>query len=165
MDVIVIGVYSSNERDQVNSIVSRTEGLEIVWDYHHHNIEASRGIQELEKVYKLFDSGILVRKNRDVSFASYPLIYEVSEFVMGSDNYPMLFQFLDKLKELDTSKMIIAFADEWDENTLVRIEPCAIGSVKERLDSVFVWCESYVNLILNSEIRGDDHPLILEVEW
>jgi len=164
MDVIVLGVYNSTERDRVNSAVSRSGDLEIAWDYNHYNIEASRGIQVLKKSYKLFDAGVLVKKDRDASFTSYPLIYEVSEFVLGNNRSPKLFQFLDNLQELNLPKMIIAFADEWDENTLVKIERCPVGSIKERLNSIFVWCECYVNLISNSEIRGDDHPLILEVE-
>lgn len=164
MDVIVLGVYNSADKLRLNSVVSRTKDLEIVWDYDHFNIEADRGIKMLEKSYNLFDTGILLNKDRDHIFTSYPLIYEVSESVMGNNNNPKLIHFFDILKETNIRKMVIAFADEWDENTLVKIEQCPISFIKNRLNSVFVWCETYVNLISNSELRGDDHPLILEVD-
>lgn len=164
MDIIVLGVYNPIEKERLNSIISQIDDLEIYWDYDHFNIEASSGINTLRKVYNLFGTGVLVKKDASTSFTSYPLIYEVSESVIGKNNDPILFHFFKNLRKAKIPKIIIAFADEWDENTLVRVERCPVGSLKDRLSSIFVWCESYVDLINNSEIRGDGHPLVLEVE-
>lgn len=60
--------------------------------------------------------------------------------------------------------MIIAFADEWRENTTVKIETINYNELKGRLNNAFVWCYGYRNLRTNSETRDDFHPLVLELE-
>lgn len=164
MDVIIIGVYSATDKEMLNDVVSTIGSLEIVWEYQQYNTEASNGIGVLEEVYKLFQIGILVEKDREQTFSSYPLIYEVSEAFIKGEIHPKLFQFFDKLEEANIKKMIIAFADEWEKNTLVKVEKCRFQMLKKRLTSIFVWCEGYRNLISNTEIRDDYHPLLLEVE-
>lgn len=165
MDLVILGVYSFKDKTRLNSLVSDMEDLEIVWDYEQYNVEASGGIITLSKAYNLADTGVLIKKNGDSSFTSYPLIYEVTESILEGKDDPSLFQFFHALKKADISKMILAFADEWDQNTLVKVERRSIDAVIDRLNSIFVWCETYVNLISGSEMRGDDHPLVLEVDF
>ena len=164
MDIIVLGVYNHSDKGKLDDVVSSIDNLEIVWDYSKFNIEGSIGINLLEKNYKLFQIGILVEKEREGIFSSYPLIYEVSETFMDNTSAPKLFHFIDKLKGINISKMIIAFAYEWDEKSLVKVEKCNVNLLKKRLNSYYVWCESYLNLVSNTEMRGDEHPLIIEIE-
>jgi len=164
MDVIVLGIHNTNDKNILDSIVSQFDELEICWDYEHFNIEASNGIKVLSKSFKLTETGILLKNNDDGIFSSYPLICEVTDSILNLSGEPSLFQFLKKINSSSISRMILAFADEWEENTLVKIEKCSIDAAIERLNSIFVWCESYVNLVSESELRGDDHPLILRLE-
>ena len=164
MDVIILGVFNDSEKNKLNDFILGFNNLEVVWEFEKYNIESSKGILLLKKFYNLYSVGILVEKERDSTFTSYPLIYDVSEsYIMGSEEIPSLFEFLDKLGPLGLKKMIIAFADEWDENSLVRVEKCYYKKLKQRLNSCYVWCEGYLNLVSNSEIRVDEYPLILEV--
>jgi hypothetical protein len=165
MDVIIIGVYSTSDKAIVDDLVSKINNLEIIWDYSFYELDSSKGIELFKNRFELPITGILLEKNRGSSFSSYSLIYEVSESVEGSENKtPLLFQFLSGLGNDKIKKMVIAFADEWDEKSLVKIESCSSDSLIDRLNSYYVWCESYVNLVSNTEIRGDDYPLILLVE-
>lgn len=164
MDVIILGIYDGSEKDKLNHLILDSHQLEVVWDFEKYNLESSKGILLLKEFYNLNSIGILVEKERDESFSSYPLIYEVTETFMGSSEAPKLFGFLDKLESLNLKKIVIAFADEWDENSLVKAEKCNYKELKNRLNSPYVWCDSYLNLVSKTEIRGDEHPLILEVE-
>lgn len=164
MDVIILGVFDSYGKDKLNHLVLASNHLEIAWDFEKYNLESSKGISILKEFYNLDSVGILVEQQRTESFSSYPLIYEVTETFMGSSETPKLFDFLNKLKSSNLEKMVIAFADEWDENSLVKAEKCNYKGLKCRLNSPYVWCDSYLNLVSNTEIRGDEHPLVLEVE-
>lgn len=164
MDVIILGVYSVSNKETLNNTVAAISNLEIVWNYEQYNIEAFKGIKVLEESYKLFQTGILVEKDRDKTFSSYPLVYEVSDVPLGGNPSPKLFQFFKSIEKSDIDRMIIAFANEWEKDTLVRIEKYDFQGIKKRLNSVFVWCENYTNLINNTEVRDDCHPLILELE-
>ena len=164
MDVIIFGIYNGSEKDKLNHLISDSHQLEIVWSFEKYNLESSKGILLLKKFYNLNSAGILVEKKRDDLFSSYSLIYEVTETFLGGSEIPKLFVFLDKLESLNLQKIIIAFADEWDENSLVKVEKCNYKQLKNRLNSPYVWCNSYLNLVSNTEMREDGHPLILEVE-
>ena len=162
MEIIAIGIFRKEDKKELNSTCNMLEGLEIAWDYSKFNFESSGGLEMMKTAYGLMDIGILLPHNRGVSFTSYPLIYEVTESVLGKSDYPLLFKFLDSLNELKIEKSIIAFADEWDADTLVRVESLDMNSLKDKLNNVFVWCENYVDLSSNHEIRVADHPLIIE---
>ncbi len=163
MDVIVLGVYNSGDKEKLEQVVATNNSLELVWNFDRYNIEASEGIQVLLDVYRLFQVGILVEKQRDSTFSSYPLISEVTDTFFGKSITPKLFQFLEDLEKSCIPKMIIAFADEWDKNTTVKIEKCTFKELRKRLNSVYVWCDVYVNLSNNTRTRDDYHPLILDV--
>ncbi len=163
MDVIILGIYRGPEKDKLNHLILDSDELEVVWDHEKYNLESSKGISLLKELYNLDSVGVLVEKQRDESFSSYSLIYEVSETFMGCSETPRLFGFLDKLESLNLKRMVIAFADEWDENSLVKVEKCSYKELKHRLNTPYVWCDGYLNLVSNTEIRGDEHPLILEI--
>ena len=165
MDVVIIGIYDLSEKKKISEIVSSINDLDIVWDYNKYHVDAQKGIQIMKKYYNISDVGILIDKREKDSFSSYSLIYEISEFYVYKKNYPLLFIFLDSLigRPFHFKKMIMAFADEWEENTTVKIEKIRFTEIKKRLDNLFVWCNSYINLISDSEIRDDSHPLILEI--
>lgn len=163
MDVIILGTYSKTDKKIIDNIASMDDNIRIVWDYDPYNIEAAIGIRVLEEHYKLFQTGILVENDNEVTFSSYPLIYEVSEAFINGKTNPKLFLFFDRLEKSSINNMIIAFADEWKKETTVKVEKCNFSMLKKRLNSIFVWCEGYRNLIRNTEVRDDFHPLILEV--
>lgn len=164
MDVIIIGIYTNEDKDQLNRITNLIPNLEIVWDYDEYNIEAAEGIKVMNDFYRLVQTGVLVEKDRDNAFSSYPIICDVSDAYINQSSIPKLFQFFDNLKNAKIEKMIIAFANEWEKDTLVKIEKCEFESLKGRLNRLFVWCESYFNIIDNVELRDDFHPLILELK-
>jgi len=103
-------------------------------------------------------------------FSSYSLIYDVSDYFMATEwnnetpNNPKLYNFFDALNESNLKKLIVAFADEWVENTTVKIESMNFDCVKSRLNNAYVWCFGYRNLAKNTESRDDFHPLVLELE-
>ena len=163
MDVIFLGVYSIDDKEKLEKSVVATSSLEIVWNFGQYNIDASKGIQLLKEVYQLFDIGILVEKETDSTFSSYPLICEVTDTFFGNEHTPKLFLFLDELEKASLSKLIIAFADEWEVDTTVRLEKCEFHTLKKRLNSVYVWCDAFVNLTNGARTRDDYHPLVLEV--
>ncbi len=162
MDVIVIGIFKEEEKIKLDQAASLIKNLKIEWDYENYNIEAYEGIKLMESHYGLYKTGILIEPNE--TFTSYPLIHEISENVIKKGERPKLLRFIDSLANSELNNMIIAFADEWSRKTLVRIENHTLATVEARLNSVFVWCEEYINLESNSEIRGDDHPLLIELE-
>jgi hypothetical protein len=165
MDVIILGIYNMSDKENLNKLVSLINGLDIVWNFEHYNIDAAKGISIMKKYYNLLDVGIVIDKNDEDEFSTYPLKYEISNFYISKEYYPLFFVFLDKLENIQfDNNLIMAFADEWEENTPVKIEKIKINEIKNRINSIFVWCESYTNLISNTEIRDDFHPLILEVE-
>lgn len=171
MDVIVLGVYNKDDIYLIEEI-STASGLKIVWNYEHYNIEAEIGVVELKKYYKLYQAGILIDDSfiEGDSFCSYPLINEISDYYIATEwdnktcEQPKLFNFFDALSKSDIQKIVIAFADEWNENATVKIEKLNYSELKCRLYSPFVWCFGYRNLQTNSEIRDEYHPLVLESE-
>ncbi|UTA66506.1 hypothetical protein [Emticicia sp. 21SJ11W-3] len=171
MDIIVVGVYNEQDANTIEEMAS-ANGLKLVWDYKRYNIEAEMGIVELKKYYTLYETGILIEGNyvEGDTFYSYPVIYEVSDYFIAREWYnksreqPKLFNFFDTLSISNIQKMIIGFADEWDENTTVKIEKLSYKELKSRLYSPYVWCFGYNNLRTNSVIRDDFHPLVLELE-
>lgn len=164
MDVIIVGLYNESDKFLIKELMSNSADLEIEWDYAQYNIESIKGVKLLEEKFGLYCTGVLVEKGWKETFTSYPLIYQVTE-ALESDNseYPKLFLFLEKLNSLGINKMIIGFADEWDQNTLVRFEKLDYSALINRLNKYYVWCEGYLNLISDTEMRDNSHPLILEV--
>ncbi|MEX0290742.1 MAG: hypothetical protein AB3N14_16680 [Flavobacteriaceae bacterium] len=163
MDVIVLGVYNDQDKEKLDNLFSSLNDLEIIWNYEIYDLESSAGLLLLRQSYNLNHIGILVEKNKDSVLTSYPLIYEVTETFMGINTNPIFFGFLVELENLGLKKMVLAFADEWDTDTLVRIEKSNFKSLKERLNTPYVWCESLTSLISQTKIRDDGHPLIFEV--
>ena len=167
MDVIILGVYNESDVKKLEKIISKLNSLEIIWDYESYNIESSHGIKVMERNYKLYKTGILIKKrdDSDTSFTSYPLIYEVSEnYLEESLEKPKLFSFIHELILAELDKIIIAFVDEWVDKTLVRIEECKFSNLISRLNTSYVWCDTYVDLVNNTELRHEESPLILEVK-
>ena len=164
MEVIIFGLYDELNKKKLEENLLNSCNVEIVWDYSKYNIESLKGIKLLEKTYDLQATGILLEKNWDDSFTSYPLIYEITEFILQGDKYPRLFKLIDGIQGVGIKKMIMAFADYWDEKTLVRIQEVDFGAIKENLNNIYTWCETYVDLDTNEEIRDDEHPLILEID-
>nr|MCR5191153.1 hypothetical protein [Bacteroidales bacterium] len=165
MDVVIIGIYDLSDKKKISEIVSSINDLDIIWDFKKYHIDAQEGIQIMKKYFNILDVGVLIDKKENDSFSSYSLIYDISEFCICNNVYPLFFTFLDRLCEMQfhLKKMIIAFADEWYENTTVKIEKMRLTEIKKRLNNIFVWCNSYINLISDLEIRDDNHPLILEI--
>ena len=171
MDVIILGLYSEDDANLIEEIASKSD-LKLVWNYQQYNIEAETGIKDLKEYYKLHKIGILIENKfaEGDFFYSYPIINEVSDYFMSSEwnnempNLPRLFNFFDTLNESALKKIIVAFADEWTENTTVKIERIDFDGVKSRLNNVYVWCFGYRNLRTNTESRDDFHPLVLELE-
>lgn len=166
MDVIIIGVYQDTDKKTINNIISNNANLEIEWNYNKYVLESSRGIDLFKETYKLSSIGILTKKDEDnIPFTSYPLIDEITTTHLGgtSSEPPELFNFLDSLESSNIKKMIVAFADEWDEKSYVRIEQHNIEDLKQRLNTVYVWCDSYFILPSKTGIRVDYYPLIIEI--
>jgi len=170
MDVIVLGIYNKEDVLLIEEVAIAND-LKIVWDFEQYNIEAEIGIKDLEKYYKLLQTGILVDSKyfEGDTFYSYPIINEVSEYYISTEwdnrnhSVPRLFRFFDDLNKRNFQQIIIAFADEWNENTTVKIEKIKYSELKNRLNSIFVWCFGYRNFRTNSEVRDDFHPLVLEL--
>lgn len=165
MEVIVIGTFNIQDKDNLEHIVSLNDNIELVWDYDKYQIEASEGIAIMRKIHGLYDVGILLKKrpDNDKTFYSYPLIFELSETCTQENPHSTLWDFFDTLNKSNIERLIIAFADEWHHDTLVRIESCMFNNLKNRLNSVYVWCESYTDLLNNTEVRDSSHPLILNM--
>ena len=170
MDVIVLGVYNAHDMNLVNNILLSSNDIKVIWEFDKYNVEAKNGIKILEKYFNLFHTGILVEgQNDETFFSSYPLIYEISEYYITTELYkrksstPKLFNFFKLLEKSNFNNFIVAIADEWLDDSTVKIEKIELKDIKKRLNSIYVWCDGYINLLTNSEIRDDFHPLILEV--
>lgn len=171
MDVIILGVYSKDDICLIEE-VANINGLKIEWNYEKYRIEAEKGVVELKKYYKLYQAGILIEDSLEKgdTFYSGPLLNEISDYYISTEwdkkicDQPKLFNFFDSLSSSSLQKIIIAFADEWDENVTVKIEKLSYRELKSRLYSPFVWCFGYRDLKTNSEIRDEYHPLVLESE-
>lgn len=171
MDVIVLGFFNSEDAKLVEEVAIKNDLL-VVWNYQQYNIDSEIGLKDMERYYKLYRTGILIDKNLpdEELFSSYSLIYEVSDYFMATEwnnetpRNPKLYNFFDALNESNLKKLIVTFADEWVENTTVKIESMNFGCVKSRLNSAYVWCFGYRNLAKNTESRDDFHPLVLELE-
>ena len=156
MDVIVLGFYNSKDADIVEDLASKNN-LRVVWNYQQFNIDSEIGIVDLKNYFNLYQAGILIENNLpdEELFSSYTLIYEVSDYFMATewDNKtcepPKLFNFFNALNRSNIQKIIMAFADEWNENSTVKIEKLNFGELKNRLYSPFVWCYGYRNLKTN----------------
>lgn len=171
MDVIVLGVYNKKDISSIEETAA-FNGLKVVWDYCRFNIEAEKGIKEMEKYYQLFQTGILIEGSHleGATFYSEPIINEISNYYVATEWNneshvpPKLFRFFNALNKSILKNLIVAFADEWNENTTVKIERISFNEVNSRLNNFYVWCFGYRDLRTNSEIRDDFHPLILEME-
>lgn len=170
MDVIILGFYNQNDSVLAEKLAIKNN-LKIIWDYQQYKIESEIGISDLHKYFKLSKIGILIDANfKDGEiFYSYPLINEISDFYIQTEwenkpwNIPRIYNFFDDLNNEKINRMIVSFADEWNEKTTVKIENIDFVEVKSRLYSAFVWCNGNRNLRTNSEIRDDAHPLVLEL--
>ena len=163
MDIIFLGIYKDSDKELLEKLANSISDIEIVWNFTNINIESAKGIALLKKKYNFNHIGIVVEKSNEKTFSSYPLIYEISMAFIEGHKRSTLFNLLDRINKLSLNKLVMAFADEWDENTLVRIEKCTFELLTNRLYSMYVWCETYIDVISNSEVRDATHPLILEV--
>lgn len=165
MDIIFIGVYNSKQKDKLDHLVSNFNSLELVWDFQNYKLESEEGISLLEEKFNLEAIGILIKKDEKKPFSSYPLISEITDFVINQEvEKPILMNFFEALKSLNIDKLIIAFANEWDRESLIRLENTHFNEITNRINNLYVWCDCYVNLENNSEIRIDYYPLVLDVK-
>lgn len=168
MDVIIIGLYSIVDVHKINNMLRTSDKLKIIWNHTEYNLESEEGIKEMEHFFKLYKTGIVLSKG-DELVSSYSLIseistyYEVTKWQQKEYANPSLFSFFEQLNQAKVERFVIAFADEWSKDTTVKIEKIEIKRLSQRLNSFYVWCEGYRNLVTNSEIRDDYHPLILDV--
>jgi hypothetical protein len=163
MDIILIGFKYDLDKKEFEKKILSLCGLAIEWDFEKYNIESIDGIKKMKEYYKLNNIGIVLEKNWDKYFTSYPLILEISENYLRKEKEPSFFKLIDFLSDNEINDIIIAFADVWKENTLVRIKKMNYKNIKKYLNNNYVWCETYVNLLANEEIRIDEFPLIIEV--
>ena len=169
MDVIVIGVYSEREAQIIDDIILLSDSLKVIWSYEKYNLESQEGITEMEQYFNLFKTGVLISDTDNV-IASYSIIneistyYEITEWNKQKCHTPSLFSFFKQLEKVGIERFVIAFADAWRRDTIVRVEKIKLNKLSQRLNSFYVWCESYLNLVTNSEIREDSHPLILDID-
>jgi len=160
MVVIAIGVFSIVDKTIVDNIVSKFPCLSVLWEYDNYKIDEEKGLDEMKKYFNLYKIGIVVHKNDILHCHSYTLIDEITNYYIHKKPYPSLFSFIDSI---DLNRFILAIADEWERNDLVRLEEMPFVDVKKRLSSVYVWCEEYLNLQTNVLTFDDSHPLILDI--
>lgn len=159
-----MGLYHESEKEMLEKHLSDFCAIDVVWEFDEFNIESASGVKLLEEIYHLKWTGILVEKDWEVPFTSYPLIYEVTESLIEKAESPRLFRFFDQLREIGIQKMIVAFADEWNQDSLVRVKRLDLDTLRQELNNVYVWCETYVDLRNNIAIQENGHPLIIEIE-
>ena len=160
MVIIAVGVYSDADRIKVEESISKVPQLRIVWDYETVKIDEEEGLSSLKEYFKLYKIGIVVHETDFRQCQSYTLIDEISHYYIQDNPYPSFFHFIDTL-ELDY--FVLAFADEWERDDLIRLEKLPLKDVKERLLSVYVWCEQYLNFQTNVLSFDDTHPLVLDI--
>lgn len=168
MDIIMLGVYTQEDVNILNEFSEKAQ-LSVFWNLKDIKIESAIGINQLMQYYQLYKVGIIIEKHQEV-FSSYSIIDEISEFFQETKWYkkekesPKFFKFLDYLEKSKIKKIIIAFADEWDDNTTVTVENIDIFNLKNKLNTLYVWCNGYKNLISDCIYRDDSHPLVVELE-
>lgn len=164
MDIMAIGFYCNIDKRKIEQELLNIFDIQIIWDFEKYNIESEEGIKILQKYYNLKEVGILVdKKEKQKSFTSYPLIYEIFESILHSNISPRIFKLMDYFQNSDFHKLLFSFADYWDSKTLVRVEELSFQEAKKYLNKIYVWCKTYVDIIGNEEIRYDDHPLIIKI--
>ena len=77
--------------------------------------------------------------------------------------YTKAHEHLKAVMDKGIHKMNPSFADEWEKSDLIRFESISLKDVNKRLNSVYVWCEEYLNLQTNTLSFDDTHPLVLDV--
>lgn len=160
MVIIAIGVYSTTDKDKIDNIISNFAHLQVIWDYEAVGIDEQEGLSSMKKYFNLYKIGIIVHSEDAKYIYSYTLIDEITNYYIHGTPYPSFFSFIDTV---DLNRFILAFADEWESNDLVRLEKMSIIDIKKRLTSVYVWCEEYLNLQTNALSFDDCHPLILDI--
>ena len=160
MVVIAFGVYSESDKNKVDNFISNLPTLRILWDYKDLHIDEEEGLFSLKDYPKLYKIGLIVNASDYNSGVAYTLIDEITNYCIKGNPYPSFFSFVDAL---NLDKFVLAFADEWEKSDLIRFESISLKDVNKRLNSVYVWCEEYLNLQTNTLSFDDTHPLVLDV--
>jgi hypothetical protein len=160
MVIIAFGVYSESDKNKVDNFISNLPTLRILWDYKDLHIDEEEGLFSLKDYLKLYKTGLIVNASDYNSGVAYTLIDEITNYCIKGNPYPSFFSFVDAL---NLDKFVLAFADEWEKSDLIRFESISLKDVNKRLNSVYVWCEEYLNLQTNTLSFDDTHPLVLDV--
>jgi len=160
MVVIAFGTFSIADKNKVDALVSNTPYLRVIWEYDAYKIDEEDGLSKMKNYFDLYKIGIIVHEDDAQQCHSYTLIDEITNYCLHGSPYPSFFSFIDSL---DLNRFILAFANEWESDDLVRLEKIALKDVRKRLTSVYVWCEEYLNLQTNILSFEDSHPLILDI--
>jgi len=160
MVVIAFGTFSIADKNKIEALVSNIPYLRVIWDYDAYKIDEEVGLSKMKNYFNLYKIGIIIHEKDVGQCHSYSLIDEITNYCMHGSPYPSFFSFIDSL---DLNRFILAFADEWERDNLVRLEKISLKDVKKRLTSVYVWCEEYLNLQTNVLSFDDSRPLILDI--
>ncbi|MEM7179875.1 MAG: hypothetical protein AAF518_03110 [Spirochaetota bacterium] len=168
MQVILLGVYNQSQKNQLDTLVGKLGDLQIMWDFEDCNICASFGVPLLIEKYKLFAIGLLHDAKGKKRCESTSLLFPFRDLYQegkGRQYTTLLWDFWNALATCGLEKLLLVFADEWEEDTLVRIEKHSFGDLTKRLDDYYIWCDLHTNLSRDLYYTEDyDFPLILELE-
>lgn len=163
MDIISLGFLFNINKDDLEKSLLQHCGIKLIWDFEKYNIESIKGIQLFKEYFKINTMCVLLDADENKTFTSYPLIYEISEYYLSKERIPKLFNLIDILKMKGMNDCFFSFSDFWDDKTLIRIKELNFEKMKNFLDNIYVWCETYTNLMKNEDIRIDDHPLVIRI--
>ncbi len=169
MVIIAIGLYKNEDKIELESILMKFDLLNVEFDYTQYNIESEEGLGIVKDYFKLSNIGVIHYKKDRIPFYSGSITKEISDYYISieiynkSVNEPYFFEFIDAIENSKIKKFILTFADEFDENSGVRLEEVKIKDIKKRLFSGSVWEEEYLSLQHNECFPENYHPLILKV--
>jgi len=176
MEVIILGVF--NETDKLFLDSYKDDKIRIIWDYNPKLIDCYEGIKKLKKYYKfnsmfspwpigLFAIGLLIDEkdylNEEIT--SYELLNEITNTYINNDIKTdiRLFRFFDYLVNSQIKEMIIAFANQWDNTTLIRKKTINFSELKKELDVSQTWRFDLYIVKSGYYIEEDEYPLLLEL--
>jgi len=161
MEIVIIGI-SNKDKQVVNRVASEIDGIEIMWNFEDLGLDGQEGILVFKNLFEIENIGLLVQ-NHLAPFNSISLIYEISEWSVEPKTMPKIFKLMSLFSNQSLGTFFLCFADMWSKKSLVRFERSSIASLEKRLNNPYVWAETYIELEYQTEIRSDEHPLILQV--
>lgn len=170
MDIIAIGLYNKENKQELKSILKNFEMFNLEFDYKPFNIESEKGLEIVKEYFSLNFIGIIHFKNDVSPFYSGPILREITTYYISKEynkqtlSEPYFFKLIDAIEKSKIDKFILIFADEFDENDGIRLETLNIKNLKSRLINVYVWEEEYLILKSNTTIPENYHPLILDIK-